>query len=167
MAAEPQGQVFGIFKMLYIDARTGALNLYELPVKSSLIGPNRAVGYVHAAFPSYNWKEKDKGNITTLEPRPLIKNGVLYWMITVTTDTYAGVSQTVLVDSRSGDVRSFKSLSGIQDFIAGKSEGEAVGQQNQTQTGVSETPTDIGKLTDAQLYQLLRQIADELNRRHQ
>lgn len=175
VAAEPYGPAFGIYKVFWFDAHSGGLNLYELPVDSSLIGPNKALGYVRAAFPMYSWytssEKTSSGNIVAIEPRPFVSTDhKLYWMITVTTTDSAGISNTSLVDAQDSSVRYFNSLAELIEFQAGRTQGRMPSNASQqalpqSSVGTSTTTVDTSKLSDRELIELMRQIAEELARR--
>jgi len=160
MGLEPHGPSYSIFKMLFIDAHSGAVQIKELPQDAGLIGPAAALGYVRSAFPTYNWyRQGDKessGDVIAIEPRPIIRGEILYWQASLTNTAYAGVRRTALVNARTSEVIYFESLGEIQQFLAGSFTGHGPA----TAAG-----PDVGKLSDAELLQLLRRITDELERR--
>lgn len=172
IACEPYGPAYGIFKAIYVDARTGQVRLMEFPVDSSLVGPNRAMSYARTAFPEFNWfTQGDKesyGRIITLEPRPVIRSGRLYWMVSITSVDFAGVSRTLLIDasndSKAGSTRYFLSPDELKLFLAGKFEGYLPSGEAPRATSVS-APADISKLTNQQLIELLKSVAAELEKR--
>ncbi|HUW71760.1 MAG TPA: hypothetical protein VMV66_00995 [Candidatus Humimicrobiaceae bacterium] len=130
--AEPHGEAtHGIFKVFFIDAVTGEIELYEIPpaTQDILVGPNRAWEYVKAAYPLYNWMEEGRtgegptGAIKLLEPRPIITKDTIYWMMSVTTREHAFAPErpsTMLVDARTTKVYEFSSEEEIERFLAGE-----------------------------------------------
>lgn len=170
---EPYGPAYSVYKIMLVDTHNGQLAIFELPKDSGLIGPNRALDYIKAAFPMYQWYNKgakeSSGSILVIEPRPLIKNGRLFWMATVTNIQYASVTETPLVDSQTNAVITFKNLDELKAFLTGRFEGHKVtvtsNQQLPAAQPTSETGPDVTKMSDKDLTSLLKQIADELARR--
>ncbi len=114
VAVEPYGQSYGIFKIFFVDAVTGEMELYELGEESSLTGPVRAVDYVKQKFPTIDWY-----SATIVEPRPYVVDSVLYWMLSITPNDYAGVTYTVFLNSENNEMHAFQTLEEIEDFIRG------------------------------------------------
>jgi hypothetical protein len=125
--------------------------MFSLPIDSALIGPERAKGYITRAYPTFDW-----GEILAIEPRPIIRDGSLYWMFTVTPYNFAGIVDTVLVNSRSGEVLSFGSnYQKVLDFLRGKESGTLI--------GVGETPvSSSGQITTNTQIKLNRENVDKL-----
>lgn len=173
---EPYGPAYSIFKMLFVDAHTGDLNMYEIPPEAGVTGPNRAAGYVRSAFPNYQWYSKGEkssyGNMLAIEPKPMIKDNILWWQVSLTNVDYAGVTATALVNGSDNSVIYFNTLEEIEQFVAGKFQGRLPSGGNATATSVTQdqsssasTPTDLQGMTSTQLYDLQRQIINELERR--
>jgi hypothetical protein len=165
LGLEPYGPSWSIFKMLFIDARTGVIELQELPKEAGLIGPSSALGYVRSAFPTYNWykrgEKESSGDVIAIEPRPVIKDGVLYWQFSVTNTAYAGVRRTAFVNAGTNEVIYFENLSEIRQFLSGSLQGQGAKAGEPATSG----STDLSKLSDSELIRLLRQLTDELERR--
>lgn len=104
VATEPFGPAQGIFKIFLIDAHTGLLEVLDFGRESNLIGPNRAWEYAKAAFPEYKWGD----SMTLLEPRPVMNEGKLYWMLSIVPVEGGMVTRTVLVDTETTDQTSDK-----------------------------------------------------------
>jgi hypothetical protein len=125
------------------------------------VGQASALGYVRSAFPTYNWykrgEKESSGDVIAIEPRPIIKDGVLYWQFSITNTAYAGVRRTALVNARTNEVIYFESLEEIRQFLAGSFGGHG---PSMTTAG-----PDLSKMSDSELIQLLRRISDELERR--
>lgn len=170
---EPYGPAYSIFKVLFVNAHNGSLQIYELPAESGMISPNRAGGYVRAAFPTYQWQdrcgESSSGNLLAIEPRPLIRNGVLYWQMSITNVDYAGVTQTVLVNAKDNGVVYFEDLGEIQRFLDGTFAGRSTAGVSQPrgddQTLPSSSTLDLKGMNDEELWSLLEQILQELKSR--
>ncbi len=161
LGLEPYGPSYSIFKMLFVDARTGRMQIEELPQDAGLIGPIAALGYVRSAFPTYNWysrgEKESSGDVVAVEPRPIIKGSTLYWQVSITNTEYAGVRRTALVNAHTSEVIYFEGLDELRAFLAGAFAGHG--------PGAATAGTDLGRMSDAELLQLLRRITDELERR--
>jgi hypothetical protein len=172
---EPYGPAYSVFKMLFLDAHAGKISLYQIQPESGITGPNRASGYVRSAFPGYQWYSKGEkssyGNMLAIEPKPLIRNGILYWQVSLTNVDYAGVTATALVNGSDNSVIYFKTLEEIEQFVAGKFQGHSPsGEMMSASSGQSpqpstNAPADLQGMTSTQLYDLQRQIINELERR--
>lgn len=171
---EPYGPAYAIYKIMYVDAHSGKLMLYDVPT-DGLISPNRAAGYVRGSLPMYNWfVEGDKsrsGILLAIEPRPIVVRGVLYWQISVTNTDYAKILETVLLNASNESALLFQSAEELQSFLDGWSEGHLISGNSEEEPQVKtpdDTITDIGSLTEMSVDQLLdlqRQIIDELKSR--
>lgn len=114
-SAEPYGESHGVFKIFLVDARTGAIDLYELPEDQVLTGPIRALDYVRRSNPLVDWNL-----FNMVEPLPFVRDGVLYWKTAVIPNDYAGIAYQAFVDSRNNSVVELKTDAEVADFIAGK-----------------------------------------------
>lgn len=175
-AFEPVGRTYGVLKVMYLDARTGAVRIYTpSPEATPLIGVNRAASYARTRYNTVNWQ-----NNVAFEPRPIVRKDAIYWMLSVTNSDHASINSTVLVNAGlPTDIRSFCGVSDVQRFLNGTYEGETSGglcqgspitaqnAPNNTpiNTGVPQVPSNLTQLNDQQLAALLRQVADELDRR--
>ena len=180
---EPNGPAYSIYKVMLINAHSGEIFLHELPAESGITGPNRANGYVRGAFPQYQWYKRGEkesfGNMLAIEPKPLIRDGVLYWQVSMTNIDYAGVTATALVNGNDNSVFAFANLKELQGFLDGTfagrptaAEAETVSVENapsatQTEPTVVFTDTDFSGLSDAELLEIIQQAAAELERRRQ
>ena len=167
---EPYGPSESIYKMLFIDARTGEVNLYEVPSETGLIGPNSAFGFVRQEFPDYQWYQKGEkdsyGNVVLIEPRPLIRSGELWWMFTVTTIDSSGIKITPVINARTRNVVFFYNEEELGSFLQGFDSGHSPGATGQSvQTSTVTSNQDLKSLSENQLIQLLQQVAAELARR--
>jgi len=115
VATEPVGSSYGVFKIFFVDAHSGLFEIYELPKDSALIGPNRGWEYIKSARSDIKW-----GNITILEPRPVVNKGTLYWMVSLTSVSesgYGSVGETFLVNAKTTEVLSFKTEQEVRNFV--------------------------------------------------
>ncbi len=168
MAAEASGgNSHGVYKILYFNAHNGVPSEYTVPNADQLIGPNASLTYIKSSYPQLNWKSSQGGNIIPLEPRPVIKDGALYWMSSVTTTDYAGIACTVLVDSRSGKPTAFNQLDDLKGFLSGTAyqPGTCVSAGANVTVGNTATGFAVGSASDEQLSDMLRQIANEQDKR--
>lgn len=176
IATEPSGPSQAIFKIFWFDAHTGEARLTEFTEVDALIGPNRGAQFAKGETSGYVWRESGKegetGTYLAIEPRPTIRSGALYWQYSVTTFEYTGVGLTILVDSlNTENVLHFCSRASLLRWIDGEGGPDSVpcpaaGVATPTKTAPTVVPIgDLQKLTDEELYQLLRQIADELEQR--
>jgi len=171
MAVEPSGPSQSIFKIFWFDAHSGEARLTEFA--KALVGPNRGAQYAKSETPGYTWREKgekeESGTYLAIEPRPIIREGTLYWQYSVTTFRYTGVGLTVLVNSFDvEDVLHFCSRDSLMRWLAGEGSPDAVPCSQAAPAEATQPvhlPGDLESLTNERLYQLLRQIADELERR--
>lgn len=174
MAVEPSGPSQSIFKIFWFDTHSGEARLTEFTEAHALIGPNRGAQYAKSETPGYTWREKGKeemaGTYLAIEPRPIIRSGRLYWQYSVTTFQYTGVGLTVLVNSRDAeDVLHFCSRTSLMRWLDGEGGPDPVPCTRAAPTEAApQLPVPIGdleSLTEEELYQLLHQIINELERR--
>ncbi|MBI2450191.1 MAG: hypothetical protein HYV47_01490 [Candidatus Nealsonbacteria bacterium] len=155
----------GIYRLFFVDAITGKVELLTMSGDSTLIGPIRARDYVVRAYPAFKWDQ-----ILVLEPRPIMKQGVLYWMFTLTPNTFAGIVDTVLVNSQTNEVLSLGS--NYQEMI-----GFLLGEKKGRIAGIGESPIidatgqiinqTVDKLSQKELRQVigqLKELTDRLER---
>lgn len=112
LSAEPHSASHGVFKIFIVDARTGVIEMKELSHEQSLTGPVRAIDYVRRSNPIVDWER-----FTLVEPLPFIKDGVLYWKITVVPTDGAGIAYQAFLDSRNNQVIEFLTDDDIRNFI--------------------------------------------------
>jgi len=172
---EPHGSSYSIYKMLFTDAHTGKISIFEIPKERNLVGPNKAIDFVKAAFPTTQWYRETGdttgGTIVAIEPKPIILKGVLYWQVSITNLDHAGVTRTAVINANTQKVVYFDSQDELNLFLEGKFDGrvpenQAGLQPSQPATG-TEVPggLDLSKLSDKQLLDLLNQIVGEMERR--
>ena len=160
VAAVPWGAE-GVYRIFLIDAITGKIELFELDKDSSLFGPNRAREFVTRAYPYFDW---DKNVI--LEPRPVMQGSVLYWMFTITPTTFAGVTDTVLVNSSTSEVLSFgQNKTDLVRFLDGEGTGRLLGVGGDFLVGPGgqqpaspTTPTEFPNVPPEDLEEIIRQL---------
>lgn len=155
ISTEPYGESHGVFKIFLVDARTGRIELFELPEDQVLTGPVRALDYVRRANPLVDWNL-----FNMVEPLPFIQGGVLYWKTAVIPKDYAGIAYQAFVDSRNNNVVELKSDAEIARFVAAelKPPPDAVTPSAPGAPGVP------GSAGERELLRQIRQKLQELER---
>lgn len=161
---EPYGERnYGVSKILLQNAHDGRFSIYTVPTGTNLTGPNLVQQYLRSAYPEYNWRKEDEGgNIISLEPRPLFRDHKLYWLVSITNDSAAGIHKTVLVDAQNGAITEYNSIDELNRFIAGEYIGPSPNETAPGDPTTDITSADLTKLTDEQLRDLINRILDEL-----
>jgi len=159
VAAVPWGAQ-GIYRIFLIDAITGKIEMFSLPQDSSLIGPDRARGYITRVYPTFDWTQ-----ILVLEPRPIMEKGTLYWMFTLTPNNFAGIVDTVLVNSRTNEVISLGSdYQQTLRFVRGEKVGNVIGiGGSMTAPPALQITPSVPSVPQQLTPQRIQQIIDELN----
>ena len=184
LAAEPYGRSFSMYQGIYVDAHSGKVTYFKPDTGSALIGVNKALDYAKATFPNYQWGQ----NAVILEPRPVVKDKVLYWMATITNADRAGVNQTVMVNaSEQGEVTVLETYEDVVAFVEGEDTGETVNVEGGDSLGApeglpttpeaevpeeqparppaSQSPTDVSEMSEEELIRLISEAANELDSR--
>ncbi len=112
LACEPYGRSYGIYKLFFVDARNGKVDLFSLPKISMLVGPVEACEYVKKNSPRVDWNL-----MRAIEPLPLIKKGQLFWNVRVVPKGGAGVAFLALVNASDCSVRRFTTASALEKFL--------------------------------------------------
>lgn len=132
VTAEPSGESEAIFRIYAVDLTTGSFTFLEYDASEGLIGPRAAIDRARSSLSGYVWVEDmtcdearelgDSGGLQgfrVLEPRPITKKGVLYWLVTVTSQKCVGVSETLVVNSASGNVSQFDDRQTFTAWLGG------------------------------------------------
>lgn len=114
LSTEPYGASHGVFKIFMADARTGELELFELPQDRVLTGPVRAMDYVRRSNPVVDWSR-----FIMSEPLPFVRDGILYWKVAIIPDDGAGIAYQAFVDSRTNEVVELQTDREIALFVEG------------------------------------------------
>lgn len=171
-AFEPTGDTHGIAKMMFVDAITGQVNVYDPPSDSAWMGVNRAEQAV-SNEPLVPWE-----NYSVIEPRPVVEDGTLHWMNSVTNKKNTNVTFTTLTNTQNNNVKVFCTLDDLTDFIDGETQGLSPSEyssqgcggvvpttdeddSNETSSGEPVVVGDISEYSDEEIDQLLIQIAEE------
>jgi len=115
VACEPYGEAYGVFKIYLIDARTGKINVYELPPTEALLGPVSACDYVRKSNPIIDWNR-----MIPAEPIPVFRESKLYWEVRVIPKDASGVSYIAMVDAKTADVIELKTDQDVRRFLRGE-----------------------------------------------
>lgn len=173
---EAYGKTAGVYKIMFIDARTGQINVFRPPEGANYVGVNRAVQNVVAAYPNLSWVNGESGKIDAIEPRLIVNNGKLYWQHTLTNRNHAVVQSTTLTDAVTGSVVVVCSPQELDDFLSGKIAGRNQPCAQTTQDSVPQPPpggpllppgVDVSRMTPeerANLVKTLRDLADQIEK---
>jgi len=166
VATEPVGPSQSVKKIFFFDAHDGTIQLFEFDPEHAKIGPNVGWGYAKAGTQAgYIWAEEGEeggtGTYLVIEPRPLINDGVLFWMYTVTVQQKTGIALTILVENED-NVLHFCSKASLDRWMAG------VGGSDPIPCGATVSCPqlkDLSEMSEDELLGLMRQIVEELSRR--
>ena len=111
ISTEPYGASHGIFKIFIIDARTGKIELLELP-GMTLTGPVKATDFVRQNNPIVDWSR-----FKLAEPLPFFKNNTLYWKVVVIPFDSAGIAYQAFVNAKTNEVIELKTNEDILNFM--------------------------------------------------
>ena len=131
ISAEPYGQSHGIFKIFVIDAKTGKIEIFELPEDQILTGPVKSADYVRRSNPIVDWNR-----FGSVEPLPFIRDQRLYWKLTVIPADSAGIAYQAFVDAHTNDVYEFVEEQDVQAFLKGEIELEEIETVAPTKEGI-------------------------------
>jgi hypothetical protein len=149
-AVEPRGRSFGLYQIFFQDAATGAMYPYSVSA-SNLTGPRYSVDYVKKTFPNFDWY-----SFYMSEPRPVIKEGELYWLVSIVPNDSAGVTRQCVVNARTSDVTAFENDSEVWAFFEG-SVPLPPGDETPTLDELKDTIAEIEALLNA-----LKALVEEL-----
>ena len=169
-AVEPYGASKSAYMSYYIDATTGEVKTYKF--SEPLVGPDRAESFVNNAFNTL------KGT-SFYEPRPLVKNGNLYWMLSASASGTPDVQFTALVDAYSEDVIRLDNRQAVERVVNGEdphnvgqviassgTPSQSSGASTETTPASTSSPSssDLSTVSDQDLARLLREAADRLEK---
>jgi hypothetical protein len=168
-AVEPYGTSKSAYMAYYINATDGAVQIYKF--EQPLIGPDRAETFVNNAF------NQLKGT-SFYEPRPVVKGGNLYWMLSASASGTPDVQFTALVDAYSEDVIKLKNQSEVERVVNGEdprkvgevvsSSGSGLDQPSSSSAGSSTDSSSASggesTISNAELAKELREAADRLEK---
>lgn len=110
-AVEPRGQSFGLYEIYFHDASTGELHKYSVS-NENLTGPRYSVDYVEKTFPNFDWN-----TFYISEPRPIVKDNVLFWLVSIVPNDSAGVTRQCIVNAKTSEVLAFDTDEALLDFF--------------------------------------------------
>jgi hypothetical protein len=168
-AVEPYGTSKSAYMAYYVNATDGAVQTYKF--EQPLVGPDRAETFVNNAF------NQLKGTYF-YEPRPVVKGGNLYWMLSASASGTPDVQFTALVDAYSEDVIKLKNQSEVERVVNGEdprkvgevvsSSGSGTDQPSSSgadsSTGSSSASSGESTISNAELAKELRKAADRLEK---
>jgi hypothetical protein len=167
IAAEPSGTSTAVSRVFFFDVHSGAARMIEMNEYDSLTGPIAGATYIKGKTPGYTWQEGIEGTYVLLEPRPLTKGGVWYWMYTLTTKDYGGTTMMTLLNAKNtADVLHFCTRDSFYNWLlsVGQPDTLPCGQSN-TGDETSIIPTNLQDLTNDQLWKLVSDALATLRER--
>ena len=170
-AVEPFGTSKSAYMAYYINATDGTVQTYKF--EQPLVGPDRAESFVNNAF------NQLKGTYF-YEPRPVVKGGNLYWMLSASASGTPDVQFTALVDAYSEDVIKLKNQSEVERVVNGEDPrkvGEVVsssssGSEQSSSSSSADSSSGSSSsassgestISNAELAKELREAADRLEK---
>jgi hypothetical protein len=155
-AVEPRGKSYGLYKLFFQDAITGDIYTYSMS-GDSLTGPRYSVDYVKKTFPNFDW---DSFYIS--EPRPIIHDKTLYWLVSVVHADSAGVTKQCVVNAKTSDVIAFDDDQQVKAFFEGEGPAPPTPPDDQTIEQIRQKIDEVETLLD-ELKSLLEQLESEEN----
>ena len=110
ISTEPYGKAHGIYRVYLIDARTGKTEYKQFLAKE--VGPVRASDYVRKSNPLFDWS-----TFRTVEPIPVVKDGVLFWEVRIVPRDGSGIAKISFVNSEDGNVLMFENSRELKEFL--------------------------------------------------
>ena len=98
VALEPWGTTFGLKALLFIDARTGEIMLWQKPPDTTIVGAVKALEYIQSSAQLREVKWGEDGFIV-IEPLPVFRNGVFWWKATMTRSNKTAVTSIVFCNA--------------------------------------------------------------------
>lgn len=183
-AVEPRGKSRNLFMAYYYDATTGKPQVHRF--EGNPAGPDRAASLIDSKY-------QELKNAVFIEPRPIVKNDNLYWMLTSTTSEYQTVSFTAVMDAETEEVYRLESMADVEAFVksgtlpkgvpngspttgtdpaSGSGERTASKDNKASDSGERETNSDnsgsrsgdSAAPSDEELVEMLRDAADRLEK---
>ncbi len=150
VSTEPHGESHGIFKIFLVDARTGKIEIFELPENETLTGHIKARDFVRRANPLVDWNR-----FIMVEPLPFITNSTLYWKIVVIPRDAAGIAYQAFVNAKTNEVIELKKEDEIKRFIeTGKIEKEEILEKTSKEKIIEEIKKRLNEIEE-----LLKKLA--------
>lgn len=116
---EPDGSSRALFKVFYINVNDGSRSVVGIDRNKNYLGPVMALDHIKAKLQGMTWQNDDGhgGDYRCIEPRPISRGGELFFMATVTSDTYKGISLTAVCNARSQDVIPFRERAEFETWL--------------------------------------------------
>lgn len=141
ISVEPYGRAYGMYRVYFIDARTGHIQCKNYTGKDE-IGPVRACDYVRKAHPEVDWTK-----FQPIEPLPVtLKGNNIFWEVRVVPTDGTGIAYTAFVDAIKCKVIELTTDDDIKKFILKGEFEEASVQEVQEIRG---TVIDIDQFVQA------------------
>ncbi|HOP09800.1 MAG TPA: hypothetical protein PLC12_06250, partial [Candidatus Methanofastidiosa archaeon] len=121
-AVEPRGESFGLYELYFQSAVDGKIYVYRVS-SENLTGPRYSIDYVKKTFPNFDWN-----SFYISEPRPIIKEEQLFWLVSIVPYDSAGVTKQCVVNAKTSEVTSFESDEDVLAFFAGDVPGTPDGE---------------------------------------
>jgi hypothetical protein len=141
--AEPYGGTDALFMLFNMDARDGSIEYTRFGDEDAMIGPQKALERFDTVFPQYG------DTVRPLEPRPVVVEGTIYWMMSVTNRQNSAVTQTLMIEA-GGQNETFvlEGLEEVERFVAGDtSVGESAAAGAVIGGGTTATPSEGSGIT--------------------
>lgn len=113
VVAEPYGRSYGIYKIFLFDATTGNREIVSYDQSTQLTGPVAAADYVKKEFPTYDWNA-----FILSEPRPLLINNELHWLLSIIPSDAAGIAATVVLNAHTNAVSKVTTAAELDALLA-------------------------------------------------
>jgi hypothetical protein len=110
-AVEPRGESFGLYEIYFQNSVDGKIYVYKVSAEN-LTGPRYSIDYVRKTFPNFDWN-----SFYISEPRPIIKDLQLYWLVSIVPYDSAGVTKQCIVNAKTSEVTSFESDEEVLAFF--------------------------------------------------
>ena len=98
IALEPWGTTFGLKALLFVDARTGEIMLWQKPPETTIVGAVKALEYIKSSAQLREVKWGQDGFIV-IEPLPVFRKGVFWWKATMTRANKTAVTSIVFCNA--------------------------------------------------------------------
>ncbi len=112
VVAEPYGRSYGIYKIFLFDATTGKREIISYTNDTQLTGPVAAADYVKKEFPTYDWTA-----FSLSEPRPLLINNELHWLMSIIPNDAAGIAATIFVNAQTNAISKVTTPAELQALL--------------------------------------------------
>lgn len=112
VVAEPYGRSYGIYKIFIFDATTGKREIISYTNDTQLTGPVAAADYAKKEFPTYDWTA-----FSLSEPRPLLIDNELHWLLSITPNDAAGIAATIVLNAQTNAISKVTTPAELQSLL--------------------------------------------------